>query len=177
MDVPDAIVLDAWLQREIVVRGGVNVAAALADPSEAVALARLAGVLAAAPQVDPVRACVGWARSLLDPPETSLPIDARGSDLPGAVAGDLVPPAELASATLRMTMPAAELLVLFEFLCREIDEKDGADLLGAFVSPAEFWALNGLHCELEKGEFYSVVEEYVAQLDAARVRVVSSKVP
>lgn len=74
-------------------------------------------------------------------------------------------------------MSAADLLVLFEFLCREIDEADGANLLASFVTPAEFWALNNLQCVLEKGEFYSVVEDYSDQLDVARARVVASKTP
>lgn len=49
-----------------------------------------------------------------------------------------------------LTLEDSEALVLFEWLSREIDERKGAALAGAFVSPAEFWALNALHCLLER---------------------------
>lgn len=177
LDIAEAVVLQAWLRREIAVRGGLNVAPAMADPSEGLALRSLAAVLAAMPRIAGSQACLGWARALLDPHETSLPIDARGTDLPETSADRHVLPPERESVPVEITMSAADLLVLFEFLCREIDEADGANLLASFVTPAEFWALNNLQCVLEKGEFYSVVEDYSDQLDVARARVVASKTP
>lgn len=171
----EAIVLDAWLQREIVARRGANTAPALADRSEGLALERLAVALAASPQVAGFRTCLGWARAFLDPEETALPIDAKGCELPDHILRRGAPPPGAESARVEVTLPAADTLVLFEFLCREIDEQDGARLLAAFVSPAEFWALNNLHCVLETGEFYSALEDYGTQLEAARATLVASK--
>ena len=74
----EAIVLDAWLQREIVGRRGVNLVTALAHPSERLALESLASALASLADIDNVRAWIGWARSLLDPPDTEIRIDAQG---------------------------------------------------------------------------------------------------
>lgn len=171
----EAIVLDGWLQREIVVRAGTNIAPALAHPGERAALETLAAALAANDQIVEARACVGWARALLDPPDTEIPIDARGSEPTNLMPSKDIPPPGSDAAPVSVVMAAADTLVLFEFLCREIEEGHGANLLAAFVSPAEFWALNNLQCVLETGDFYSTSEDYGQQLEAARTFLVASK--
>ena len=173
----EAIVLDAWLQREIVGRRGVNLVTALAHPSERLALESLASALASLADIDNVRAWIGWARSLLDPPDTEIRIDAQGSEAESIVPSRDIPRSGEESVTVSVVMLAADTLVLFEFLCREIEEGHGANLLAAFVSPAEFWALNNLQCLLEAGDFYSASEDYGQQIEAARALLVASKSP
>jgi hypothetical protein len=41
-------------------------------------------------------------------------------------------------------------LVLFAFLAREIDEHKAKRLATVIDHPAEFWALNAVHCGLER---------------------------
>jgi len=115
---------------------------------------------------------VAAARTILTPEETFIPIRPLGFETRALKTG--VHPIE---GDLHFQMPTADTLVLFEFLCREIDERDGANLLGAFVSPAEFWALNNLQCVLEKGDFYSVLRDYQPQLDDARSLIMKRKSP
>ena len=58
-----------------------------------------------------------------------------------------------------------EALVLFEFLAREINDKQEKRLGTVIDHPAEFWALNSLHGALEKilvEPFASNYEELVA---------------
>lgn len=64
-----------------------------------------------------------------------------------------------------------EALVLFEFLSREIDERKGANLAPGFVSPAEFWALNALHCLLERECIAPVEQPYAEAVKAARAQL------
>lgn len=177
LSLAEALVLDRWLQREIVTRAGANLATALAHPGERIALESLEAALAEHEEIAEARACLGWARSLLDPQETEIPIQARGSEAENAAPSLYMPRPGTEESTVTVVMPAADTLVVFEFLCREIEEAHGTNLLDAFVSPAEFWALNNLQCELETGEFYSAVDDYDRQLEAARALLIASKTP
>jgi len=174
----EAIVLFDWLSREIGERLAANVASALVHISEFWALNALHGALEktlAEPFGPGWREALGAARATLDPAETSLEIVPAGSEV------DPIPPVIATFAVDRhpsataLVLPAPETLVLFEFLCREVDERDGANLLAAFVSPAEFWALNAVQNVLEPGEFYSVMRDYREQLDEARTLVAGEK--
>nr|WP_295462918.1 hypothetical protein [Mesorhizobium sp.] len=171
----EALVLDCWLQREIVTRAGINLATALAHRGERVSLESLAAVLTEHQEIAEARACLGWARSLLDPADTEIPIHARGSEMENAAPPRNTPRPGTEDFTVTVVMPAADTLVMFEFLCREIEEAHGSNLLDAFVNPAEFWALNNLQCELETGDFYSAVDDYDRQLEAARTLLIASK--
>jgi hypothetical protein len=70
-----------------------------------------------------------------------------------------------------ITLEDDEALVLFEWLSREIEERKGAGLGPAFVSPAEFWALNALHCLLERADVAPVRLDYAEAVAAARARL------
>ncbi|MCC2097336.1 MAG: hypothetical protein KDJ29_10615 [Hyphomicrobiales bacterium] len=49
-----------------------------------------------------------------------------------------------------LVLDREEAIVLFDFLQREIDVKNGAHLGQAVQHDGELWALNGLNCLLEK---------------------------
>jgi len=53
-------------------------------------------------------------------------------------------------ATVRLELDNVEALVLFEFLAREIDDANGKRLKPLTNHDGELWALNGLHCVLER---------------------------
>jgi len=72
---------------------------------------------------------------------------------------------------ITVTLDAEEALVLFEFLSREIDERKGVTLAPALVSPAEFWALNALHCLLEREAIAPFDRDYADSVRAARARL------
>ena len=115
---------------------------------------------------------LGAARARLTPEETYLPIDASGSesDPPPAVAPGEAP---LHDADVTIDLSQSVALVLHEFTYREIDERKGANLLGAFVGAAEFWALNSLQCLLERETPFLAAGDYADQVRAAR-RAVSA---
>jgi hypothetical protein len=167
----EAIVLFDWLAREIGERQASNLLAALVHVSEFWALNALLGAIEktlAEPFGPGWREALGAARAALDPVETSLVIEASGSE------PDPIPPSvskssdDRGSLATSVSLTASETLVLFEFLCREIDDRDGANMLKSFVSPAEFWALQALQNTLEPGEFYAVLRDYREQVEEAR---------
>ncbi|MGB6118384.1 MAG: hypothetical protein WBF87_09195 [Mesorhizobium sp.] len=169
LTVAECVVASGWLEREVIRRGGANLRAAIVDAAEFVALTRFADAVRAvvSPDEDADLHLLAAVRNHLTPVETALDVVNDGSDdleMPvGIESGsrdlDAACPVELADQTL---------LVLFEFLCREIDDRDGENLGASFVSPSEFWALNGAQCVLEKGSFYSVARDYREQLTEAR---------
>jgi hypothetical protein len=170
----EAIVLFDWLAREIGERQAANITSALVHVSEFWALNALHGALEktlAEPFGPAWRARLAAARAALTPEETSLNIVPEGSErdpLPTAFANSS---GDRDSSATSLVLPVTEALVLFEFLCREIDERDGANMLKSFVSPAEFWALQALQNILEPGEFYAVMRDYREQLEEARASV------
>jgi hypothetical protein len=170
----EAIVLFDWLAREIGERQASSLASALVHVSEFWALNALFGVLEkmlAEPFGPDWCASLAAARAALTPEETSLEIVPEGSDrdpLPPTVANSSD---DRDSSATSLVLPASETLVLFEFLCREIDERDGANMLKSFVTSAEFWALQALQNILEPGEFYAVMRDYREQLEEARTLV------
>lgn len=167
----EAIVLFDWLAREIGERRAENLSSALVHVSEFWALNALFGALEktlAEPFGHGWRSALASARAELTPEETSLEIVPAGSErdaLPAATANSL---GDRDSSATSLVLTAPETLVLFEFLCREIDERDGANMLKSFVSPAELWALNAVQNVLEPGEFYAVMRDYREQLEEAR---------
>ncbi len=167
----EAVVLFDWLAREVGDRQASNLLSALVHVSEFWAVNALLGALEhtlAEPFGPGWRNALASARAVLTPSETSLEIVPAGSEpnqLPSVMAHTL---GDRDSSATALTLPASETLVLFEFLCREIDERDGANMLGSFVSPSEFWALNALQNVLEPGEFYAVLRDYREQLLEAR---------
>ena len=66
-----------------------------------------------------------------------------------------------------------EALVLFEFLAREIDDRNGEQLAKTFVHPAEFWALNSLNCLLERVLAEPFSPQYGELVAAARKQVIT----
>jgi hypothetical protein len=170
----EAIVLFDWLAREVGERRASNLTSALVHVSEFLALNALSGALEkvlAEPLGPGWRASLAAARAALTPAETSLDIVPEGSEKdpsPSPVANSS---GERGLSATSVVLPAADTLVLFEFLCREIDERDGVNLLRSFVSPAEFWALNAVQNMLEPGAFYAVARDYREQLREARTLV------
>ena len=65
-----------------------------------------------------------------------------------------------------------EALVLFEWFSREIDERKGGRLAHALVTTAEFWALNALHCMLERDGPAPFGQSYAEAVAQARMRLV-----
>jgi hypothetical protein len=61
-----------------------------------------------------------------------------------------------------------EALVLFEFLTREIDERNGIRLKSATLHDAELWALNLLQGHLERNLVSPFEENYLEQVSQAR---------
>ena len=170
----EAIVLFDWLAREIGERQAANLSAALVHVSEFWALNALFGVLEktlAEPFGHGWRSALASARAELTPEETSLEIVPAGSERDPLPAATVNSPGDRDSCATSLVLPAPETLILFEFLCREIDERDGANMLDSFVSPAEFWALNAVQNVLEPGEFYAVMRDYREQVEEARARV------
>jgi hypothetical protein len=169
----ESVVILAWQERELGDHAGRGLEGAIVHVAEPVSLDTLRRHLALSlpgVQGDRWTNAVAVARTILTPEETFIPILPAGVETRVFEAID--PPAE---GDLHFEMPAADTLVLFEFLCREIDERDGANVLAAFVSPAEYLALNALHCVLEKGESYSTLDDYSPQLEAARTTLAASK--
>ena len=70
-----------------------------------------------------------------------------------------------------ITLDDDEALVLFEWLSREVDDRDGARLAHVLVSPGEFWALNATHCLLEAQMAAPFQADYAAAVRAARARL------
>ena len=69
-----------------------------------------------------------------------------------------------------------EALVLFDFLSREIDGPKRR-IGEAIEHPAEFWALNAVHCALERQLEEPFAGDYAQRLAAARARVIAENDP
>lgn len=168
----EAIVLGGWLRREVIARCCANLSSAFAHAAEPVALRALAASLQAAPGAAGGRSMLRAAREMLAPDETEIIVEPLGHDddppLPGAR-----PP----ERDERFDIARPEALVLFEFLCREVDEQKGRNLSQALVAVGEFWALNALQNMLEPGDFYSASRDYQPQLDDARSLILKRKSP
>lgn len=168
----EAIVLDGWLRREVIARRCASLSSAFAHAAEPVALHALAASLQAAPGTAGGRSMLRAAREILAPEETEIIVDLLGHEddppLPGAR-----PP----ERDERFDLARPETLVLFEFLCREVDEQKGRNLSHAFVAVGEFWALNALQNVLEPGDFYSASRDYQSQLDDARSLILKRNSP
>jgi hypothetical protein len=67
-----------------------------------------------------------------------------------------------------LTLSPDESLVLFDLLTRLLDDEKAAALNGLVEHDAEIWALNSLHCELERSVSASFTSAYHSQVDAAR---------
>lgn len=70
-----------------------------------------------------------------------------------------------------ITLEDDEALALFEWLSREVDDRDGARLAPVLVSPGEFWALNAVHCLLEAQVVAPFQADYAEAVRAARARL------
>lgn len=70
-----------------------------------------------------------------------------------------------------VTLERDEALVLFEWLSREVGERQGAHLAPVLVSPGEFWALNALHCLLERETLAPLDRSYAQAVREARARM------
>ena len=68
-------------------------------------------------------------------------------------------------------------LVLHDFLAREIDGRKAARLAAAIEHPAEFWALNAVHCSLEATLAEPLAENYRGLVAAARGQVIAESDP
>lgn len=171
----ESIVALAWLEREAIARDGANLGSTIVDRSELAALVALAPAVAASLAAlghEDIGPLLSAARKRLTPEETEFDIRTDGHD--DSVLPDAAPADVDLDRSIEVSLPNQTLLVLFEFLCREIDERDGENLAGAFVCVAEFWALNAIQCMLEKGAFYSALRDYQAQLDEARATLRAS---
>lgn len=67
-----------------------------------------------------------------------------------------------------LILSADESLVLFDLLGRLIDEKQAAGLIDLVQHDAELWALNSLHCQLDRTVSASFKSEYRSLVEAAR---------
>lgn len=70
-----------------------------------------------------------------------------------------------------LTLEREEALVLFEWLSREVGERQGARLAPALVTPGEFWALNALHCLPEREPLAPLDRPYAQAVREARTRL------
>jgi hypothetical protein len=70
-----------------------------------------------------------------------------------------------------ITLEDDEALVLFEWLSREVDDRNGERLAPVLVSPGEFWALNAAHCLLEAQMVAPFRQDYREAVLAARARL------
>ena len=70
-------------------------------------------------------------------------------------------------ATVRLELDNVEALVLFEFLAREIDDANGKRLKPLTNHDGELWALNALHCVLEKELVAPFQGDYKQQVERA----------
>ena len=73
--------------------------------------------------------------------------------------------------TVTITLEDDEALVLFEWLSREVDDRDGARLAPVLVSPGEFWALNAMHCLMEAQMVAPFQVAYAEAVRDARARM------
>lgn len=167
----------AWTEREVLRRGGVNIHSILEHPAEMNAFESLAAALgrSAAATAPGGQSPLAAARKYLDPEETALVVDVAGAD---DAAADMAIPDEAANADLEspvsLTLSANVALVLFEFLCREMDDADGRRLAKSFAYTAEYWALTAMQNVLETGDFYSALGDYMEQVGRARDAVLKA---
>lgn len=70
-----------------------------------------------------------------------------------------------------ITLTNDEALVLFEWLSREVDDRHGASLSGGLAHPSEYWALNALHCLLERACVAPSDLAYAPAVQRARERL------
>jgi peptide subunit release factor 1 (eRF1) len=70
--------------------------------------------------------------------------------------------------TPTLSLSADESLVLFDPLSRLIDDEKAAGLIDLVQHDAEIWALNGLHCQLERTVSASFTSAYRSSVEAAR---------
>lgn len=70
-----------------------------------------------------------------------------------------------------ITLSKDEALVLFEWLSREVDDRHGASLAGVLAHPGEYWALNALHCLLERACVAPADLAYAPAVQRARDRL------
>ena len=71
-------------------------------------------------------------------------------------------------ATVRLELDNDEALVLFEFLAREVDDANGERLKSLTNHDGELWALNGLHCVLERALSVPFSKDYKKALSDAK---------
>ena len=62
----------------------------------------------------------------------------------------------------------SEALVLFDFLLRKVDERNGSHLKSAILHDAELWALNGVLGLLERSSVAHLAADYSEQVSHAR---------
>ena len=65
-------------------------------------------------------------------------------------------------------MVAGSTGVLFDFLSREVEDRNGSRLKSATLHDAELWALNGVLSLLEKNLVAPFEEDYADQVSQAR---------
>ncbi|MDZ4762295.1 MAG: hypothetical protein SGJ21_14625 [Alphaproteobacteria bacterium] len=73
--------------------------------------------------------------------------------------------------TWTITLPDGAGLVVFEFLAREIDAREGAAMADALVQEGEFWALNLLHGAMERMMEAPALATYAKSVRAARAEL------
>jgi hypothetical protein len=76
-----------------------------------------------------------------------------------------------------IALSADEALVLFELLARELDERKSQRIPGVIDHPAEFWVLNGIHCDLERELVEPFKADYLELVAAARERIMDASDP
>lgn len=170
----EALVVSGVIRREVDGRSGRNLSSALVDAGELAALhllgEHLAGLihekLASASSESRFRA----ARARLTPPlnETHLVLDLTGQDDGAEVADAALHGAE---RSVPVDFDADLAVVLYEWFLREVDERTGANLLGALVSMGEFWALNALANLFEAATPYAFERPFRAQVLDGRTKL------
>jgi hypothetical protein len=74
-------------------------------------------------------------------------------------------------------LTADDALVLLELLAHEIDDRNSLQLAGMIDHPAEFWALNGVLCDLQGTLTEPFRADYGLRVDAARERIMEMSYP
>ncbi len=170
----EALVVLGVIHREVELRSGLNLAAALVGLGELAALhllgERLAGAnhegLPSASFETRSRAARARLTPALD--ETYLVLDLKGQD---DGSEDMDASLHVSEGSISVDLDADLAVVLYEWFMREIDERTGANLLDALVSMGEFWALNAVANILEAKTPYAFDRPFRDQVLDARAKL------
>ncbi len=170
----EALVVLGVIHREVELRSGRNLAAALVGPGELAALHFLGERLAGANHEDlpsaSFEARFRAARARLTPTldETYLVLDLKGQDDGSADADASL---HVSERSMSVDLDPDLAVALYEWFLREVDERTGANLLDALVTMGEYWALNDIANSLEAATPYAFDRPFRDQVLEGRLKL------